>query len=114
MAGMMDLLTLERHDQAFQIGEPTAHFYVLLEGRVKIYRRRRVGRQVTLAILKPGDVFGEDALTADGEHEQGVLRPQRRHRVLFRTPQTPRILAQAHIHAETREPPGAEPAWPPP
>jgi CRP/FNR family transcriptional regulator, cyclic AMP receptor protein len=72
VAGMMDLLTLERHDQAFQIGEPTVHFYVLLEGRVKIYRRRRVGRQVTLAILKPGDVFGEDALTADGVHEQGV------------------------------------------
>jgi CRP-like cAMP-binding protein len=105
VAGMMDLLTLERHDQAFQIGEPTAHFYVLLEGPVKIYRRRRVGRQVTLAILKPGDVFGEDALTADGEHEQGVLRPQRRHRVLFRTPQTPRIpCASLYARRDARAP----------
>ena len=68
----MDLQTLERRDQVFQIGEPTVHIYVVLEGRVKIYRSRRVGRQVTLAILKPGDVFGEDALTVDGVHEQGV------------------------------------------
>lgn len=72
VAGIMDLQTLERHDQVFQIGEPTVHVYVVLEGRVKIYRSRRVGRQVTLAILKPGDVFGEDALKADGVHEQGV------------------------------------------
>jgi CRP/FNR family cyclic AMP-dependent transcriptional regulator len=68
----MDLQALERHDQVFQIGEPTVHVYVVLEGRVKIYRSPRVGRQVTLAILKPGDVFGEDALTVDGVHEQGV------------------------------------------
>jgi CRP/FNR family transcriptional regulator, cyclic AMP receptor protein len=68
----MDLQTLERREQVFQIGEPTVHIYVVLEGRVKIYRSHRVGRRVTLAILKPGDVFGEDALTVDGVHEQGV------------------------------------------
>ena len=69
---MMDLRALERHDQVFQIGDPTVHIYVVLEGRIKIYRRRRLGRQVTLAILKPSDVFGEDALTAGTVHEQGV------------------------------------------
>jgi CRP/FNR family cyclic AMP-dependent transcriptional regulator len=69
---MMDLRTLERHNQVFRIGEPTTHIYVVLEGRIKIYRRRRAGRQVTLAFLKPGDVFGEHALTAGAVHEQGA------------------------------------------
>jgi len=72
VARMIDLRTLERHDRVFQIGEPTVHIYVVLEGRLKIYRRHRVGRQVTLAFLKPGDVFGEDGLTAGAVHEQGV------------------------------------------
>jgi hypothetical protein len=36
VAGIMDLQTLERHDQVLQIGEPTVHVYVVLEGRVKI------------------------------------------------------------------------------
>jgi CRP/FNR family cyclic AMP-dependent transcriptional regulator len=72
VARMMDLQTLERHDQVFQLGEPMVHVYLVLEGRVKIYHRLHVGRQVTLAILKPGEVFGEDALRADQVHEQGV------------------------------------------
>jgi CRP-like cAMP-binding protein len=72
VARLMDLQTLERHNQVFQIGEPTVHVYVVLDGRVQIYRRRRFGRRVTLAILKPGDVFGEDALTPDEVRGQGV------------------------------------------
>jgi CRP/FNR family transcriptional regulator, cyclic AMP receptor protein len=72
VARMMDLRALERHDRVFQMWEPTGHLYVVLEGRLKSYRRHRVGRQVTLAFLKPGDVFGEEALTAGAVHEQGV------------------------------------------
>ena len=71
-ARMMDLQTIERHDQVFQAGEPAGHAYLLKEGRVKIYRRGRFGRRVTLAILKPGEVFGELALEAGEVHEQGA------------------------------------------
>lgn len=35
-----------------------------------MYRRGHFGRKLTLAILKPGEVFGELALTAGESHEQ--------------------------------------------
>lgn len=42
--------------------------YLLRQGRVRLYRLTEDGRELTLAILDPGDVFGEDA----------VARPQAR------------------------------------
>src|SRR5215831_9695380 len=72
MARVIDLQALERHDQVFQAGEPAGRVYFLKEGYVKIYRRGRFGRKVTLAILKPGEVFGEHARTAGEVHEQSA------------------------------------------
>jgi CRP-like cAMP-binding protein len=69
---MMDLETFEKRHQVFQIGEPAGHVYFLKEGHVKIYRRGRFGRKLTLAVLKPGEVFGELALTAGEVREQGA------------------------------------------
>jgi CRP/FNR family transcriptional regulator, cyclic AMP receptor protein len=66
---VMDLRALERHEQVFQAGAPADRVYFLKEGRVKISRRGRFGRKVTLAILKPGEVFGEGAFTAGAVHE---------------------------------------------
>lgn len=71
-ARMMDLQTLGRHDQLFQAGEPAGRVYLLKEGRVKISRRGRFGRNVTLAILQPGEVFGELALAAAEVPESGA------------------------------------------
>jgi CRP-like cAMP-binding protein len=72
VARVMDLQAIERHDQVFQAGAPAGHVYLLKEGRVKIYRRGRFGRKVALAILKPGEVFGELALAAGEVHEQSA------------------------------------------
>jgi len=71
-ARVMDLQPLEKHDQLFQTGEPAGQAYFLKEGHVKIYRRGRFGRKLTLAVLKPGEVFGEQALTAGEVHEQSA------------------------------------------
>jgi len=69
---MLDLQELEQHTRVYQAGDPADHIYFLKGGHVKIYRRGRFGRKLTLAILKPGEVFGELALTAGGMQEQDV------------------------------------------
>jgi len=67
---VMNLQALERHEQVFQAGAPANRVYFLKEGHVKISRRGRFGRKVTLAILRPGEVFGEGAFTASAVYEQ--------------------------------------------
>jgi CRP/FNR family cyclic AMP-dependent transcriptional regulator len=72
VARVMDMEELEKQDRIFQIGEPAGNVYLLMEGHVKIYRRGPSGRRMTLAILKPGEIFGDNALTAAETHEQGA------------------------------------------
>ena len=70
VARAMDMQVLAKGDRVFQAGELADHVYFLKEGHVKIYRRGRFGRKLTLVILKPGEMFGELALTAGESHEQ--------------------------------------------
>lgn len=72
MASVMDMEELEKQNRIFQIGEPAGNVYLLLEGHVKIYRRGNAGRKITLAILKPGEIFGDNGLTTAETHEQGA------------------------------------------
>lgn len=42
--------------------EPGDHVYLLKRGRVRLYRVAGNGRELTLAVLEPGDVFGDEVL----------------------------------------------------
>ncbi len=44
-------------------GEPAEHCYLIQTGRVRLVKRIR-GAERSLTVLKPGDLFGEDALLA--------------------------------------------------
>jgi CRP-like cAMP-binding protein len=44
-------------------GQPAQHCFLLHEGRVRLVKRIR-GAERSLTVLKPGDLFGEDALLA--------------------------------------------------
>ncbi|MCB2224417.1 MAG: cyclic nucleotide-binding domain-containing protein [Actinobacteria bacterium] len=48
----------------FEEGEPGAHAYVITSGEVEILKRSE-GREVLLAVRRPGDVIGEMALLED-------------------------------------------------
>ncbi len=40
-------------------GDPSQQVYLLKEGRVKISRLSKEGRELTIALLEPGEIFGE-------------------------------------------------------
>ena len=49
----------------FREGDPGSHLYMVVEGEVKIGRVGEGGGQVVLAIVGPGEVFGELSLFDD-------------------------------------------------
>ncbi len=50
--------TLRPAQVLFRCGEPAERLFVLRTGRVQFGRLARNGRQIVMAILAPGDVFG--------------------------------------------------------
>ena len=51
-----------RHKLLVREGDPGDRFYLLRKGRAKVYLGDSNGREVILAILTPGDFFGEMAM----------------------------------------------------
>ena len=66
---LRDLLqeeTCEFGDLLVRQGEPADAFYILLSGRARVVKSDQNGNEIVLATLKPGDSFGESALTEGG------------------------------------------------
>jgi len=61
------MLHLKRGQTVYLPGDPSEHVYVLKTGAVKIIGKAPEGSEVILAVLMPGDIFGEVALTGDDE-----------------------------------------------
>jgi CRP/FNR family cyclic AMP-dependent transcriptional regulator len=61
-----ETVTAERRTVLFREGEPADYLYVLLSGKVKLSRRSRDGREGLLALLGPGEQFGELELLDGG------------------------------------------------
>lgn len=78
-----DLMTIRRFDPGTTIlrqGTSAVALYLLLDGEVEVNREpEEGGRAVTLARLKPGDVFGEMAVLDDDTRSSSVtaLEPSR-------------------------------------
>jgi CRP-like cAMP-binding protein len=50
---------LERNDTLFHEGDEADHLFVVLTGRVAIAKRAPDGRESLVALMEPGDLFGE-------------------------------------------------------
>ena len=53
--------SLAANDTVYSEGEPATECFLLHEGRVRLVKRIR-GTERSLTVLRPGDLFGEDAL----------------------------------------------------
>jgi CRP-like cAMP-binding protein len=57
---------LERGDSLFREGEPGDRLYVVTEGKIKLGRTSTDGRENLVAVLGPGEMFGELSLFDPG------------------------------------------------
>ena len=53
-----ELSKYERGQLVLSVGEVSAKLYILIDGMVKVTRSEHE-KHLTLAVLKPGDIFGE-------------------------------------------------------
>ncbi len=61
--------SVKKRSALFLPGEPSRYVYLLKTGRVKISRVSEEGREVTLALLKPGEIFGEVEVLDDSPRD---------------------------------------------
>jgi CRP/FNR family transcriptional regulator, cyclic AMP receptor protein len=58
-------LRLERNDALFSEGDQADELFVVLTGRIAIAKRSTDGRESLVALMEPGDIFGEMPLFDD-------------------------------------------------
>ncbi|MFL6568550.1 MAG: cyclic nucleotide-binding domain-containing protein, partial [Chthoniobacterales bacterium] len=69
------LLKEERYefgDVIVHQGAPADAFYVLISGRARAIKTDQNGNEISLATLRPGDVFGEAALGEGGTRNASI------------------------------------------
>ena len=57
----------------FRQGEPSRGLYVVAEGRVRVFRHARDGRERTLGVHGPGDALGEVPFLDGGPHPASAV-----------------------------------------
>jgi CRP/FNR family transcriptional regulator len=64
-----------KNDYIFREGDPTEYFHIVKEGTVKCVKSTPEGKECTLKILMPGDLFCCDAAAFDGTSHPGSAQP---------------------------------------
>ena len=59
----------------FREGDPTEYFHIVKEGTVKCVKSTPEGKECTLKMLMPGDLFCCDAAAFDGSRHPGTAQP---------------------------------------
>jgi len=75
LSGLLKELKVENQQAVFWIGDDGADFYVLQLGRVAVCYPDDMGHEVTIAVLGPGDFFGEISLL-DGGPRTATIRAE--------------------------------------
>jgi CRP/FNR family transcriptional regulator, dissimilatory nitrate respiration regulator len=65
LAAIAEPVTLAGGDAVFAQGDPADAFFLLTEGRVKVFKSMRDGRTATIRHVRPGETFGESVLYHD-------------------------------------------------
>jgi CRP/FNR family transcriptional regulator len=87
-------------DLIFREGDPTEYFHIVKEGAVKCVKSTPDGKECTLKMLMPGDLFCCDAATFNGARHPGSAQPMGDVRIL-------RMSKEAYFDALRRNPDAA-------
>jgi len=68
IASKLTEISVRKKGLIYSAGDTAGTVYILKEGRIRIIRYSEDGRELTVDILEPGDIFGE--LTVAGEEER--------------------------------------------
>jgi CRP/FNR family transcriptional regulator len=63
----------KRGDRIFSEGEDSAHFYVILSGRVKVFKTTPAGKEIILEFFGKGDPFGAVAVFEERPFPASVI-----------------------------------------
>lgn len=69
LASKTRMESVSKKTPIFFPGDPSQQIYLLKEGRVKISRISEGGREVTIALLEPGEIFGELEVLGDAPRD---------------------------------------------
>ena len=69
MASMMTPRNIKKKGLVYSEGDSADKLYILKEGRIKITRLAEDGKELTMDIIEPGDIFGELTLAGETERE---------------------------------------------
>lgn len=64
-----------KRDVIFREGDPTEYFHIVKEGTVKCVKSTPEGKECTLKMLMPGDLFCCDAAAFEGSCHPGTAQP---------------------------------------
>jgi len=64
-----------KRDVIFREGDPTEFFHIVKEGTVKCVKSSPEGKECTLKMLMPGDLFCCDAAAFEGARHPGTAQP---------------------------------------
>jgi len=64
-----------KRDVIFREGDPTEYFHIVKEGTVKCVKSSPEGKECTLKMLMPGDLFCCDAAAFEGALHPGTAQP---------------------------------------
>ena len=70
LANLSRMERIAKRQTVYLPGDPAETVFVIKEGRVKISRLSPDGKEITLAILKEGELFGELSLVETGQREE--------------------------------------------
>lgn len=69
------IVTLSAAQQLFHQGAPATHFYLVLEGQIKLTRVSADGNEKLLEILMPGHTFAEAVMFMEHQHYPVTATP---------------------------------------
>lgn len=75
LAGQLVESSYRKDQFIFREGDPAEYFHILKEGSVKCVKTSPDGKEVTLKVLMPGDLFCCEAAVFDGAPHPGCAQP---------------------------------------